>query len=357
MFYELYLANPEKIIFNVFRYITFRSFGGLMTALTIYLFLGKYFIAKLRRFQFTQWIRTEGPESHKTKTGTPTMGGTLIIIAIVVSTLLWGNLRNLPVWSILLLLILYAAIGLADDLKKIRGKTNQGLSGKTKLLLQGTVALAFALWLWKGLSIDTSLVVPFFKGLQPLLDYWYIPFAVLVIVGASNAVNLTDGLDGLAAMPIVVSFATYTLLAYAVGHFQIAQYLQLPHQAVTGELAIFCASVVGAGIGFLWYNAYPAEVFMGDVGALSLGGALGLVSLFTKQELLLVIVGGIFVLEALSVITQVISFKSTGRRIFRMAPIHHHFEMKGWKEPKVIVRFWIISFILAMIALSTLKLR
>jgi phospho-N-acetylmuramoyl-pentapeptide-transferase len=285
------------------------------------------------------------------------MGGILIIFSITFSTLLWGNLRNVSVMCVLGLLLLYAAIGLADDIIKIRNQSNKGLSGRMKLLLQGIVAAGFAYWLWSGMGIDTSLSVPFIKKFQPELGLWYIPFAVLVIVGASNAVNLTDGLDGLAAMPTIVAFATYALLAYAVGHAQIANYLQIPHIASSGELAVFCGGVIGAGIGFLWFNTYPAEVFMGDVGSLSLGGALGFVSLFTKNELLLVIVGGIFVLEALSVITQVFSFKLTGRRIFKMAPLHHHFELKGWPEPKVIVRFWIISFILAMIALSTLKLR
>ncbi len=358
MFYEwLFPLHEEHIFFNVFRYITFRSFGALMTSLIIYLLCGKYFIARLQSLQFTQWIRDEGPESHQSKTGTPTMGGLLIVGAIVLSTLLWGDLHNFQVWAVLSLLVLFGLVGLIDDLKKVRSRTNQGLSGKMKLLLQGIIAAGFAVWIWQGMELDTRLVVPFFKSLQPVLDYWYVPFAVLVIVGASNAVNLTDGLDGLATMPSIVAFATYAILAYIIGHAQIAEYLQIPHQAATGELAVFCASVVGAGIGFLWYNTYPAEIFMGDVGSLALGGALGLTSLFTKNELLLVIVGGIFVLEALSVITQVISFKLTGKRIFRMAPIHHHFEIKGWKEPKVIVRFWIISFILAMIALSTLKLR
>lgn len=358
MFYEfLFPLHTEHILFNVFRYITFRTFGCLMTALMIYLVFGRIFIARLRSWQATQFIRSDGPQSHQVKTGTPTMGGLLMIVAITVSTLLWGNLHNQSVLCVLLLLLLYAGIGLTDDLLKVRRQSNQGLSGRMKLLLQSTIAAGFALWLWKGAQIDTSLSVPFIKTFQPELAYWYVPFAVLVIVGASNAVNLTDGLDGLAAMPTVVAFATYAFLAYAVGHATIANYLQIPHIVDGGELAIFCGGVVGAGIGFLWFNTYPAEIFMGDVGSLSLGGALGFVSLFTKNELLLVIVGGIFVLEALSVITQVCSFKLTGRRIFRMAPLHHHFELKGWPEPKVIVRFWIISFILAMVALSTLKLR
>lgn len=358
MFYEfLYPLHDEHILFNVFRYITFRSFGSLITSLAIYLIFGKIFIARLRSWQATQFIREDGPQSHQVKTGTPTMGGVLIIIAITISTFLWGNLHSIPVLCVLALLLLFAGIGLADDLMKIRGKTNQGLSGRMKLLLQSSIAAGFAVWLLYGHGLDTSLSVPFVKTFQPELSFWYIPFAVLVIVGASNAVNLTDGLDGLAAMPTIVAFATYAFIAYAVGHAQIAGYLQLPHIVDAGELAVLCGAVIGAGIGFLWFNTYPAEIFMGDVGSLSLGGALGFVSLFTKNELLLAIVGGIFVLEALSVITQVVSFKLTGRRIFRMAPLHHHFELKGWPEPKVIVRFWIISFILAMIALSTLKLR
>lgn len=353
----LYPLHSEHIIFNVFRYITFRAFGGLMTALILYLALGKVLIARLRSWQFTQYIRDEGPEHHQVKTGTPTMGGMLIIGAIAISTLLWGNLRNPNVVGILILLVTFAAIGLLDDVLKIRGRTNQGLSGRMKILLQAGAATGFALWLCGGLEIDTRLVVPFFKTIQPELSIWYVPFAVLVIVGASNAVNLTDGLDGLATMPTIVAFATYGLFAYIAGHFKIADYLQIPHLLPAGELTVFCTIVIGACIGFLWFNTYPAEIFMGDVGALSLGAALGAVSLFTKNELLLVIVGGVFVLEALSVITQVVSFKLTGKRIFRMAPLHHHFELKGWPEPKVIVRFWIISFIMAMIALSTLKLR
>jgi phospho-N-acetylmuramoyl-pentapeptide-transferase len=358
MFLEfLYPLHSDYIFFNVFRYITFRAFGGLLTSLLIYLMLGKLFIAYLRNWQLTQWIREEGPQSHQVKSGTPTMGGILIVASVVISTLLWGNLRNLSLWSVLFLLISYALIGLADDLMKIRSKSNQGLSGRMKLLLQGMVALGVAVWLLQVVEIDTRLAVPFFKSFQPELTFWYIPFAVLVIVGASNAVNLTDGLDGLAAMPSIVAFATYALLAYIAGHIQLANYLQVPYLASAGELTVFCTCIAGAGIGFLWFNTYPAEIFMGDVGSLPLGGTLGLVSLHTKNELLLVIVGGIFVMEAVSVITQVVSFKLTGKRIFRMAPIHHHFELKGWPEPKVIVRFWIISFVLAMIALSTLKLR
>jgi len=358
MFYEfLYPLASEHIIFNVFRYITFRTFGGLITAMAIYLIFGKLFIAKLRSLQATQFVRDDGPEHHQVKTGTPTMGGLLMIISIALSTLLWGNLHSTPVLGVLVLTVAYAGIGLADDLMKVRSKSNNGLSGRMKLLLQAIIAGGFAIWLWGGMHIDTSLTVPFFKTFRPELGPWYILFAILVIVGASNAVNLTDGLDGLAAMPCIVAFGTYAFLAYIAGNIQLADYLQLPYMAGTGELSVFCGTVVGAGIGFLWFNTYPAEVFMGDVGSLSLGGALGLLALFTKHELLLVIVGGIFVLEALSVITQVISFQLTGKRIFRMAPIHHHFELKGWAEPKVIVRFWIVSFILAMIALSTLKLR
>ena len=358
MFYEfLYPLASEHIIFNVFRYITFRTFGGLLTAMAIYLIFGRLFIAKLKSLQATQTVRDEGPDHHQVKTGTPTMGGILMIASIAISTLLWGNLHSVPVLCVLLLTLLYAAIGLIDDLKKVRSGSNTGLSGRMKLFLQIIIAAGFSYWLWQGADFSTSLSVPFFKAFHPDLGPWYIGFAILVIVGASNAVNLTDGLDGLAAMPSIVAFATYAFFAYIAGHVQLADYLQLPYIPSAGELSIFCGSVVGAGIGFLWFNTYPAEVFMGDVGSLSLGGALGFVALATKHELLLVIVGGIFVLEALSVITQVISFQLTGKRIFRMAPLHHHFELKGWPEPKVIVRFWILSFILAMIALSTIKLR
>ena len=284
------------------------------------------------------------------------MGGVVIIAAVTISTLLWANLTNGYVWLALFALLAFGAIGLYDDWRKVSGRRNLGLTGRVKLLFQGLAALAIGGHLYYH-GFDTTLAVPFFKGFRPELGVFYLAFVLLVIVGASNAVNLTDGLDGLAIGPYIISAATYLLFAYLAGHARLAAYLQIPYVPGAGELAIFCGALVGAGLGFLWYNAYPAEIFMGDVGALSLGGALGTVAVLVKQEILLAIVGGVFVAEALSVMLQVASFRLTGRRIFKMAPLHHHFELKGWPEPKVIVRFWIVSVILGMAAISTLKLR
>ncbi len=358
MFYKLlYPLADQFILFNVFKYITFRTFGALLTALFVYFILGQFQIRFLQRWQVTQIIRKDGPQSHLEKAGTPTMGGVLIFICTVVSVLLWMDFSNLAVWLVLALFAALALIGFYDDYRKLRFGSSRGLAGRYKLLLQILAAVAVSFILLRCFTQDTRLAFPFFKEFQPDLGWWYLPFAVLVIVGASNAVNLTDGLDGLATGPSIVAFMTYMILAYISGHSKIAGYLQIPHIAGSGELAIFCGAIVGSLIGFLWFNAYPAEIFMGDVGSLPIGGALGYVALVTKNEILLTMIGGIFVLEAVSVLTQVASFKLTGRRIFRMAPIHHHFELKGWDEPKIIVRFWIISFILSLIALSTLKLR
>ncbi|MFH0809227.1 MAG: phospho-N-acetylmuramoyl-pentapeptide-transferase [Pseudomonadota bacterium] len=358
LYFVLDALRHRYVGFNVFHYISFRTIYAALTALTISLFLGPWLIGKLKEHQIGQYIREDGPQSHLSKKGTPTMGGLLILFAAVVSTLSWMDLRAVYVWVALFVMVGMGGIGFWDDYQSVTRKQNSGLTGRGKIGLQFAVALAAAVWLWAYPPFRTTLMVPFFKSVHPDLGLLYIPFAVLVIVGASNAVNLTDGLDGLAIGPLTVAFSTYLLFAYFSGHAKIAQYLQIAFVAGTGELAIFCAALVGAGMGFLWYNSYPAEVFMGDVGSLSLGGALGVVAIMTKQEMLLVLVGGIFVVEALSVIFQVGYFKiSHGKRIFRMAPLHHHFELNGWPEPKVIVRFWIIGIILGLLSIGTLKLR
>lgn len=353
----LYPLAEQNILFNVFRYITFRAFGALLTALVLHFLLGRLQILILQRWQVTQTIRDDGPKTHQGKVGTPTMGGLLILFCVSVSTLLWMNFSSLFVWLSLAIALAYGLVGFWDDYRKLRYGSAKGLLGRYKLIFQFLFAGLVVLLLYYYTPLESRLAFPFFKTIQPDLGWWYLPFALLVVVGCSNAVNLTDGLDGLASGPLVVSYITYAVLAYLAGNVKIATYLQIPYIAGVGELTIFCAAVIGSLIGFLWFNTYPAEIFMGDVGSLPLGGSLGLVALMTKNEILLMIVGGLFVLEAISVISQVISFKLTGRRIFRMAPIHHHFELKGWEEPKVIVRFWIISFILSLVALSTLKLR
>ncbi len=356
-----HLLYPLKTVFggfNVFRYITFRTIFAVLTALIISLAVGSWFIKKLKAMQVSQTVREEGPKSHFSKNGTPTMGGLMIIFATVTATLLWSELNNPYVWMLVLVTLGFGFIGFYDDYLKVVKKHNQGLSGRAKLAGQTLVALAPALWLYFSPSYSTTLTVPFFKQVQPDLGWFFIPFAVFVIVGSANAVNLTDGLDGLAIGPVTIAAAFYMIFCYLTGNIKIAAYLQIPYVRGVGELSIYLGALVGAGVGFLWFNAYPAEVFMGDVGALALGGVLGTVALATKQEILLAIVGGLFVVEALSVILQVGFFKmSNGKRIFRMAPLHHHFELKGWPEPKVIVRFWIIAIILGLVSLSALKLR
>ena len=308
--------------------------------------------------QVGQYIRDDGPEAHLKKAGTPTMGGTLIIFAIVMSTLLWANLTNFYIWVLLGITLSYAAIGFIDDYLMQVKKRSKGLSARGKILLQALFAMLVGILVCSRPDFNTQVTVPFFKNITPDLGWGYVIFAVFVIVGTSNAVNLTDGLDGLAIGPVVIASVTYMIFAYVAGHIKIANYLQINYVTGSGEVTIFCSAMAGAGIGFLWFNAYPAQMFMGDVGSLPLGGALGSIAVITKQEILLVIVGGLFVMEALSVIFQVGFFKVTkGRRIFRMAPLHHHFELKGWAEPKVIVRFWIIAIALALVAMSTLKLR
>ncbi len=355
LLYPLHIYSP---LFNVFRYITFRTIYAAVTALAITLFLGPWFIRQIKRLQFGQVIRNDGPKSHLKKSGTPSMGGVLINIAIVSSTLLWADLTNLYMWVSMLILVGFAAIGFYDDWLKVKKKDTKGLPGRWKLGIQAALVCICALILMKSGHWDTRLSVPFFKNLRPDLGLFYIFFAFLVIAGSSNAVNLTDGLDGLATGPFVISSAVYTLFCYLAGHSGLAHYLQIPYVPGVGELSIFCGAMVGAGLGFLWYNSYPAEIFMGDVGSLTMGGILGIVAVLSKQEILLAIVGGVFVAEAISVVLQVGYFKATkGRRIFKMAPLHHHFEELGWPEPKVIVRFWIISVLLGLVAISTLKLR
>ncbi len=359
MLYQLfYHFHAELSWLNVFRYITFRTILATLTALLICFLFGPWVIARLRTLQASQVIREDGPPNHHVKAGTPTMGGCLIVPAIVLATLFWADPANLYVWIVVFVIVAFGAIGFTDDYLKIARKNTRGLSPKAKLALQAAVALAVALFLKLHPGFDAHLHFPFFKQFAPDLGWGQVVLVVFIIVGSSNAVNLTDGLDGLAISPLIVAFACYLVFAYLAGNVKIASYLQIPYVPGTGELAVICGAVVGAGLGFLWYNAYPAEVFMGDVGSLSQGAVLGTVAVLTKQEVILALVGGLFVFEALSVIFQVGYFKLTGgERIFRMAPIHHHFELKGWPEPKVIVRFWIIAIVLALLALSTLKLR
>ncbi|RJP59706.1 MAG: phospho-N-acetylmuramoyl-pentapeptide-transferase [Deltaproteobacteria bacterium] len=357
LFHLLYPLHTTYAFLNVFKYITFRTIYAALTALIISFFLGPWFIKKVRSFNIGQQIREDGPASHIQKHGTPTMGGALILFALTVSILLWGNLTNSYLWIAILSTLGFGIVGLIDDYKKLTKRNSTGLRAKYKMGGQILIGLLIGLSLYLYPSFSTSISVPFFKGIHPDLGMFYIPFVIFVVVGASNAVNLTDGLDGLAIGPVMIASATYLFFSYFAGHIKIANYLQIPYIAGTGELAVFCGAILGASMGFLWYNTYPAQIFMGDVGSLSLGGALGTVAVITKQEILLVIVGGLFVIEALSVIFQVGSYKLRGKRIFRMAPLHHHFELKGWAEPKVIVRFWIIAVILALVAISTLKIR
>lgn len=358
LFHFLYPLHTQLAAFNVFRYITFRTIYAAVTALAITLFLGPWFIRKVKAMQFGQIVRDDGPRSHLKKTGTPSMGGILINSAIIIAVFLWADLTNLYIWVCLLILTGFGVIGGLDDFLKIKKKSSAGLPGRWKLIIQAIIIAICAIIVWRNGMWDTNLSIPFFKNFRPDIGFLYLFFAFLVIAGSSNAVNLTDGLDGLATGPFVVSSAVYTLFCYLAGHSGLSHYLQIPYVPGVGELAIFCGAMVGAGLGFLWYNSYPAEIFMGDVGSLAMGGALGAVAVLSKQEILLAIVGGVFVAEAISVMMQVGYFKATkGKRIFKMAPLHHHFEMMGWPEPKVIVRFWIVSVLLGLVAISTLKLR
>lgn len=357
-----WLANQlsdSMSFFAVFQYLTLRGILGTLTALAIALLVGPAMIHRLKVGQIGQAIRDDGPKSHLSKAGTPTMGGALIIVAITISTLLWSDLRNIYTWVVLFVLLTFGAVGWVDDYRKVIRKNSRGLPGKWKYFWQSIVGIAVAIFLfWYAKTpAETQLYIPFFKNVAITLGVFYVVVVYFVIVGASNAVNLTDGLDGLAIMPTVMVAAALAIFAYVTGNIKFADYLLIPYVAGSGELIIFCGALVGAGLGFLWFNTYPAMVFMGDVGALALGAALGTVAVIIRHEIVFFIMGGIFVLETVSVILQVASFKLTGKRIFKMAPIHHHFELKGWPEPRVIVRFWIISVMLVLIGLATLKLR
>lgn len=345
--------------FQVFKYLTFRGILGILMALAISLLFGPYMIRRLNYHQIGQSVRGDGPESHLSKSGTPTMGGALILVAIIFSTLLCADLSNRYVWTVLFVTVIFGAVGWVDDYRKVIEKNSRGLPARWKYFWQSVGGLGAAIFLYTQASspLETQLFLPFLKDFALDLGIFYVVLAYFVIVGSSNAVNLTDGLDGLAIMPTVMVGSALGIIAYLVGNVTFAKYLFIPYIPGTGELAVFCGSLAGAGLGFLWFNTYPAQIFMGDVGALALGAALGVVAVITRHEIVFFIMGGIFVLETVSVILQVASFKLTGRRIFRMAPIHHHFELKGWPEPRVIVRFWIITVMLVLFGLATLKLR
>lgn len=345
--------------FRVFQYLTLRAILGVLTALVIAFVIGPPLIRRLGRRSHSQPIREDGPQGHFSKAGTPTMGGLLILLAVTLATLLWADLRNRQIWVVLAVALAFGAIGFIDDYKKLVLKNCKGLSARWKLLCQTAIALGVAMFLYSTakVPVETTYIVPFFKQVVVDLGWGYVLLTCLVIVGSSNAVNLTDGLDGLAILPTVLVGGALGIFAYVSGNANFASYLAVPHILGAGELVVFCGALVGAGLGFLWFNAYPAQVFMGDIGALALGAALGTLAVLVRQEIVLMVMGGVFVVETLSVILQVASFKLTGRRIFRMAPLHHHFELKGWPEPRVIVRFWIITVILVLIGLATLKLR
>jgi len=353
----LYPLYEDFSALHVFKYISFRVFGAAITSVLISIVLGPWLIDFLQKKQMKQVIRTEGPQSHYSKKGTPTMGGSLIILSVCFSCLLWGDLTNQYMWMAVGVTTLYGLIGFVDDYRKVIQKNTKGLSGRAKLFFQSLIALSLMYYLFQTGTFPTEIRFPFFKELSLEMGGIFILFGALVIVGASNAVNLTDGLDGLALGPTITTSATFLILAYCAGHKGIAEYLQIPYVGGTGELAVFLATVAASCLGFLWYNTYPAQIFMGDVGSLALGGALGTAAVLTKNEILLALCGGVFVAEAMSVMIQVGYFKRTGKRVFKMAPIHHHFELKGLPEPKVIVRFWIVSIVLALMTLSTLKLR
>ena len=361
MLYHLLFPLRELFApFNVVRYLTFRTAAAVVTALVLSLLCGPWFVSKLRQLAIGQNIREVGPQTHQVKAGTPTMGGLLILFAWLASTLLWANLSNAFVWMAIGVTVGFGGIGFLDDILKVRRRRNLGLTARAKFLALVTVALAAGLLLPRlpaAQPFSPTLAFPFFKDLIVDLGTLYVPFVVFVLVGASNAVNLTDGLDGLAIGAAGIAAGTYAVFCYAAGNRIVAGYLQIPSVPGVGEVTVFCGALVGAALGFLWFNAHPAEVFMGDVGSLALGGGITIVALMTKQELLLAVVGGLFVLEALSVIVQVGSFKLRGRRVLRMAPLHHHFELSGWAEPKIIVRFWILAILFSLVALSTLKLR
>lgn len=360
MLYELVNFSDQIGVLNVFKYITFRTGGAIFTALIFVLLFGPGIIDLLRVKQGKgQPIREDGPATHLLKKGTPTMGGLMILAGITVSTLLWANLSNAYIWIVLGVTLAYGGIGFYDDLLKVTRRTTSGFSGRLRFgveILVAAIATACVMWIGPP-DISGVLTIPFFKNMVFYMGPFFILFGALVIAGAGNAVNLTDGLDGLAIVPVMIAAATFGLIAYLIGNARFAQYLQIHYVAGTGELSIICGALIGAGLGFLWFNAPPAMIFMGDTGSLALGGALGAIAVATKHEIVLAIVGGLFVLETLSVIIQVVSYKTTGRRVFRMAPLHHHYEQKGWQESTIVVRFWIISVVLALIGLATLKLR
>jgi phospho-N-acetylmuramoyl-pentapeptide-transferase len=356
LYHLLYPLASEVGVFNVFRYITFRTGAATLTALFISFVVGPPLIRALARLRVGQVIREVGP-AHQAKAGTPTMGGLLILLSLLVSVFLWSNLDERSVWILVGLTVGYGTLGFIDDYAKVRKRSSAGVSARSKLFWQTLLALGVALAIYTGRDFDARLTVPFFKNVTPHLGWFYVPLATFIIVAASNAVNLTDGLDGLAIGPVMISAGTFLILAYIAGNAKYAEYLAIQFVPGSGTLAIFCGALIGGGMGFLWFNAAPAQLFMGDVGSLALGGALGTLAVLVRQEILLAVVGGVFVVEALSVIIQVASFKLRGKRVFLMAPIHHHFEKQGWAEQKIVVRFWIISAILGLVALSSLKLR
>lgn len=345
--------------FSVFQFLTLRAILGVLTALAVSLVVGPTMIRHLSTYQIGQTVRDDGPESHFTKSGTPTMGGALILVAIAITTLFWADLSNRFVWVVLIVTLLFGAVGWVDDYKKLVRRDPHGLKASYKYLWQSLIGLGCALFLFltAQLPAETQLIVPFIKTVAIELGWVFVLLTYFVIVGTSNAVNLTDGLDGLAILPTVMVSGALGIFAYVTGHANFSTYLGFPYISGVGELVVFCGAIVGAGLGFLWFNTYPAQVFMGDIGALALGAALGVIAVMVRQELVLLIMGGVFVIETVSVILQVASFRLTGRRLFRMAPLHHHFELKGWPEPRVIVRFWVITVILVLIGLATLKIR
>lgn len=359
LFWLAHLLSKHWHFFNVFQYLTLRSILSTVTAFVVTLLIGPSLISALNFYRIGQIIRDEGPKTHLTKHGTPTMGGLMILIAMLLSTLLWGNLTNHYLWIVIGVMMSFGLIGFLDDYFKLVNKSTRGISARSRYFWESIIGLAVATYLYwiAQTPAETSLLLPFFKHISIDLGLFYIPFAYFVIVGAGNAVNLTDGLDGLAILPVVMIGSALAIFAYLVGNAIFSKYLILPHIPGTGELVILCGSLAGAGLGFLWFNAYPAQIFMGDTGSLSLGGMLGTIAVIVRQELVLALMSGIFVLETISVIIQVLYFRYTRKRIFLMAPLHHHFELKGWPEPKVIVRFWIISFVLVLLGLATLKLR
>ena len=352
----LVLIDPG---FRVFQYLTLRAILGVLTALAISLLVGPAMIRRLMALQIGQTVRDDGPQSHLSKAGTPTMGGSLILVAIGLSTLFWANLNNRFVWVVLITTVLFGAVGWVDDYRKLVRGDSKGLRAKEKYFWQSLIAMGSALFIYLTATqpAETELLIPTFKNLHLQMGWLFVPFAYLVIVGSSNAVNLTDGLDGLAILPTVMVAGALGIFAYVIGNANFSSYLGFPFINGVGELVVFCGAIVGAGLGFLWFNTYPAQVFMGDIGALALGAALGVLAILVRQELVLLVMGGVFVMETVSVILQVTSYKLTGKRIFRMAPLHHHFELKGWPEPRVIVRFWVITVILVLVGLATLKIR